>query len=133
MSDDDILPESDEADQPFDAGDPAQVKRRETVQQIKERESARFWERIFADPVGRLEMWRLINAANPFDSTFQCGPNGFPQPDATFYTLGAQSVTMRMYQTWLSKFPLLVMEMHKENDPRFMPPPKKPRKRKGDE
>ncbi len=130
MSDDDILPEGDEADQSFDAGDPAQVGKRATVQQIKDRESARFWQEIFESPVGRREMWLLLAAANPFNPAFQCGPNGFPQPEATWFTAGQQALTLRMYQTWLSKFPLAVMEMHRENDSRFMPEPKRPRKRK---
>lgn len=130
MSDDDILPESDEADQPFDAGDPAQVRRRGTAQQIKERESIRFWTAIFSDPIGRREMWLLLEAAKPFEERFACGPNGFPQPEATWFNAGQQSLGLRMYQTWLAKYPLEVMAMHAENDPRFMPAPKSPRKKR---
>ena len=130
MSDDDILPEGDEADQPFDAGDPAQVGRRATAKQLRERESARFWEQVFGSEVGRREMWGLLAAANPFNPAFQCGPNGFPQPEATWFKAGEQNLTLRMYQTWLSKFPLQVIQMQRENDPRFMPEPKKPRKRR---
>ncbi len=133
MSDDDLLPEDPETDQPFDAGDAAQVESRKTTQKLVEREAVRFWEGVFGHPVGRREMWLLLAAAKPFDPSFQCGPNGFPQPEATWFIAGQQALGLRMYQTWLSKFPLLVMEMHKENDPRFMPAPKKPRRKKDDE
>jgi hypothetical protein len=133
MSDDDAeqqLPLDEQPEQGFDAGDPAQVRRRETTQQIKEREADRFWRGIFIDPVGRREMWLLLEAAKPFEERFACGPNGFPQPEATWFNAGQQSLGLRIYQTWLAKFPDLVIEMQRENDPRFMPPPKKQRRKK---
>lgn len=131
MSDEDGEPQLPLDDQPegFDAGDPAQVRRRETTQQIKDRESARFWQDVFNSEIGRREMWRLIDAGKPFETPFACGPNGFPQPEATWFKAGAADYSLRIYQTWLHRFPLLTMAMHSENDPRFMPAPKKPRKR----
>lgn len=130
MSDDDDLPTADDADQPFDAGDPAQVKRRETAQQIQDREVARFWESVFASPIGRQEMWRLIANGRPFETPFAVGPNGFPQPEATWFKAGQAELSLRIYRSWLVAHPEATRLMHLENDPALMPAPKKPRKRR---
>jgi hypothetical protein len=130
MSDEDEdLPTADDADQPFDAGDPAQVKRRETAQQIRKREVARFWNSVFASPVGRQEMWLLITEGKPFETPFAVGPNGFPQPEATWWKAGQAEFSLRIYRSWLVAHPDAIRLMHLENDPAFMPAPKAKRKR----
>jgi hypothetical protein len=131
MSDEDLEQEL-PLEENFDAGNPDHVRKRETAQQIKDRESDRFWKSVFSDPVGRREMWLFLEAAKPFEERFACGPNGFPQPEATWFNAGQQSLGLRIYQTWLNKFPELVMQMQRENDPRFMAPPKKQRKKAND-
>ena len=37
------------------------------------------------DPRGRQEMWGLLQAAHAFEERFACGPNGFPQVEATWF------------------------------------------------
>lgn len=123
--DDDTDPAEDQIDeqpsqqQTVDAGSPRAVKKRQTKLQIQEREEERFWKGVFSDPIGRRCMWKLLDGAHPFEERFACGPNGFPQTEATWFHAGEQSLGLRIYQTWLARFPLEVMEMHKEHDSRF--------------
>ncbi|HQT65359.1 MAG TPA: hypothetical protein PLO16_12685 [Acidocella sp.] len=84
-----------------------------------------FWHRVFADPVGRAEMWKLLTACHTFEERFACGPSGFPQPEATWFHAGEQSIGLRLYQTWLRLDPIAVMQMQTEHDPRFADPKRK--------
>ena len=108
------------AEQPtVDAGDPKAVKKRKITQKILQREEDRFWQGVFADEIGRRCMWKLLQEGHPFEERFACGPNGFPQTEATWFHAGEQALALRVYQTWLSRFPNEVMQMHREHDPRF--------------
>lgn len=102
-----------------DAGDPRRVKRRLTKIQIREREDARFWRSCFESEVGRRCLWGILQNGHPFETRFACGPNGFPQAEATWFHAGEQDLALRIYQKWLADFPLEVMQMHRENDSRF--------------
>ena len=64
----------------------------------KQREE--FWKRVLADPVGRSELWAIIGIeAHAFETKFACGPNGFPQPEATWVAHGEQKLGERLFQT----------------------------------
>jgi len=124
MSDDDDIeqdqPEPLETEQPtVDAGNPAAIKKRKLTQKILDREEARFWQGVFENEIGRRCMWKLLNEGHPFEERFACGPNGFPQTEATWFHAGEQALALRLYQTWLARFPLAVMAMHQEHDHRF--------------
>lgn len=113
-------PEPLASEQPtVDAGSPRAVKKRQTKLQIQAREEERFWHGVFSDEIGRRCMWKLLQAGHPFDTRFACGPNGFPQAEATWFHAGEQDFALRMYQAWLAAHPLEVMAMHHEHDPRF--------------
>lgn len=126
MSGDDDEPEDQDQHEPLpsgeptvDAGSPRAVRKRLNKLQILAIEEERFWQGVFADPVGRRCMWKLLSEGHPFETKFACGPNGSPQAEATWFHAGEQHLTLRMYQTWFSKFPAEVMQMTVENDPRF--------------
>lgn len=109
-----------ETEQPtVDAGNPAAVKKRRTKAQLQEREAERFWQGVFQSEVGRREMWKLLASMHPFETVFACGPNGFPQPEATWFKAGETALGLRIYQTWAAKWPVEVMAMLTEHDPRF--------------
>ncbi len=86
-----------------------------------------FWRAVLADPVGRAELWAIVGVeAHAFETKFACGPNGFPQVEATFAAHGEQMLGQRLFQTlqqidfegaWL---------MLCEHDGRFKKPAKKP-------
>lgn len=108
------------AEQPtVDAGSPKAVRKRLTKLQVQQREDQRFWEGVFQSEIGRRCMWNLLSAGHPFDTRFACGPNGFPQTEATWFHAGEQDFALRMYQKWLADFPLEIMQMHREHDHRF--------------
>ena len=85
-----------------------------------------FWQQVFAHPVGRRAMWGILSAAHAFEERFACGPNGFPQPEATWFHAGEQALGQRLFQTWLAAEPQGVTLMLFEHDSRFPKP--KPQK-----
>jgi hypothetical protein len=115
-----------------DAGDPAVLKRKLTKAAIRSRESERFWRGIFADPVGRREMWGILQQAHAFEEIFSCGPNGFPQPEATWFHAGEQALGQRLYQSWILLAREGVFMMQDEHDPRFERPKMPQNKRETD-
>jgi hypothetical protein len=126
LSDDDDAPDAPEpsdeeilAQVQFDAGEPTQVKRRERKAALQEREARQFWERIFATELGRREMFKLLRDCKAFETEFACGPNGFPQPEATWFKAGQSDWGRRMRETWLVQHTDAFALMLRENDPRF--------------
>lgn len=115
MSDDDDLgnPEA------TDAANEKQVRKRRVTQKMREREDALFLLSLLRNEAGRRFLWGILTAAHAFEERFACGPNGFPQVEATWFEAGIQSLGQRLYQTWLRTDPLAVAAMHRENDPRF--------------
>lgn len=108
------------AEQPtVDAGDPKKVKKRKLSQKLLEREEKRFWQSIFQSEIGRRCMWKLLVEGHPFTQKFACGPNGFPQTEATWFHAGEQDLAERIFQTWFKNHPAEVMAMLMEHDPRF--------------
>lgn len=125
MSGDDDAPDDTDQqegqpEQPFDAGEPAAVRKRETKAQLARRRADDWWRKTMADPVGRRELWGILQGeCHAFDERFACGPNGFPQPEATWFQAGQQSIGLRLYQTLLARDPQGTLAMMTENDPRF--------------
>lgn len=103
----------------FDAGDPVAVKRRERKVTREQRESDQFWEYVFNLEVGRRELYRLLRDCHAFEDRFACGPNGFPQPEATWFQAGESALGRRLFQTWMVRHTNAVALMLRENDPRF--------------
>lgn len=99
----------------FDAGDEEQVGRRKRRIDIEKRDSDRFWRAVFASKTGRREMYALLRDCKAFDSTFACGPNGFPQAEATWFAWGEASWGRRMRDTWLVRFPIEFAQMLKDH------------------
>lgn len=133
MSDDDDLPEAmpDAAapagEQAVDAATPQGLKRQRNKAERERLEADVFWKRVFADPIGRRELWYLLAACHTFEERFACGPSGFPQPEATWFHAGEQSVGLRLYQHWLAHHRDGVALMHDEHDPRFAKPEQRKR------
>ena len=112
-----------------DAASPAGLRQqRRTVKRAAE-ETKDFWKRVFAEPVGRREMWGLLNNDfHAFTSVFSASPTGFPDPNASWYQRGQQDMGMWLYHRWMALEPEGVRLMHVENDPRFAKP-KLPRRK----
>lgn len=125
--DDEPGTEAEAAGNPPRADDPKALARQTARKQSYDKLRVAFWRRVLADPVGRREMWEIIGvSAHAFETRFACGPNGFPQVEATWSALGEQMLGQRLFQTlqrddfegaWL---------MLAENDSRFTKPERKP-------
>lgn len=107
---------------PGSAADPVEHKRRLTKAALHHREVERFWQGVFANQVGRAEMWQILQQAGTFDDRFGVGPNGFPQPEASWFHMGARSLGLRLFQSWQALARDGVFLMQDENDPRFTRP-----------
>jgi hypothetical protein len=83
-----------------DASDPGVHRKRLTKAALHHRDVQRFWQGVFANPVGRAEMWAILQQAGTFDDRFGVGPNGFPQPEASWFHMGARSFGLRLFQSW---------------------------------
>lgn len=109
-----------EEERPPVATSPARVreaKRRAAREAI---EGDEFWIGALSSVVGRREFWQLLrDDCHGFAPPFACGPNGFPQPEATWYQAGAYAIGQRLYQRWLRLSPDNIRLMHEENDPVF--------------
>jgi hypothetical protein len=107
---------------PVDAADPVVHRKRLTKAALHHREVQRFWQGVFSDPVGRAEMWGILQQAGTFDDRFGVGPNGFPQPEASWFHMGSRSLGLRLYQSWSAFARDGVFLMQDEHDPRFTRP-----------
>jgi hypothetical protein len=124
--------EDDAPPETTDLTDPkAQRRARDRIKR-EQQEAEGFWRAVFNSKVGRREMWRLIiEDCHGFTPPFACGPNGFPNGEATWFQAGQYSIGQRLYQRFMQRAPEDVMLMHQENDPRFIKA--KPQRRRGPE
>lgn len=135
----DIPPEEQPDELPTVAEYPETLNLNDTAQQRRQRKrvdterdlDAKFWRDVFATTVGRRCMWSLLRAAqpdgDPFTPPFPCGPNGFPQPEATWLRAGQYALGQNYWQQWLSYSPDGALLMLQENSPVFARWRKKPR------
>lgn len=123
MSDDDaeLAATEDEqpSEKPFDAGDPVAARKRVRKLEFQQQQAADFWKRVFASDVGRREMWGILDACHTFETKFGVGPTGFPQPEATWFHRGEQSIGERLFHSWSRLDREGVWRMLDEHDPRY--------------
>jgi hypothetical protein len=122
MADDDEPENTPVDDQTPDAASPRQQRKRLARKREAEVEGDEFWRAVLNSVVGRREMWALLNSLGGFEVRFECGPTGFPQPEATWFRLGEHTTAMRLYHSWLRLDLAAVQLMHQEHDPRFAKP-----------
>ncbi len=104
------------------AASPAAVRKARNKQAYDRFAAETFWRATLADPVGRSELYRLLREAGTFEERFACGPNGFPQPEATWFQAGQQAFGMRLFQSLIVIARDDVFRMMDEHDPRFKKP-----------
>ncbi len=95
------------------------IRKRRLTQKQAERQDNDWILGTLRSEVGRRFLWNLLSACHTFDERFACGPNGFPQPEATWFEAGQQAFGLRLYHSWLRVDPLAISAMHRECDPRF--------------
>jgi hypothetical protein len=123
MADDDAEAPADGSIPEEEAQERAGLQRKRQRARRADEEAAEFWRGVFADPIGRREMWALLQNCHTFEERFACGPNGFPQDLATWYQSGERDVGMRLWRSWLRLAPEGVALMMRESDPVFRDAP----------
>lgn len=131
MSDDDIA--QSEPDEPERIDDPAEepanpnaastrgTKRQRDKAQRDAEEEAGFWRSVLDNPVGRRVLWQfIVGDCGAFQPPFKVGPNGFPQPDATWFSAGKRAAGEVLYQRLFVLARDGVLTMHDEHDTRFI-------------
>lgn len=98
---------------------PKQRARRERDGEREQRRAKQFWSGVLADEAGRREIWKLLQASHTFEERFACGPNGFPQVEATWFHAGEQSFGQRLYRMLARLDRAGVLTMHDHHDPEF--------------
>lgn len=84
--------------------------------------AAEFWKQALSNEVGRAELWGILQDCHAFETRFACGPNGFPQPEATWFEAGKQDVGQRLFFTLTKHDRAGAFLMLDEHDPRFAKP-----------
>ena len=100
--------------------DPKAVRRSRDKQKREQQEEDSFWRSVLNDKTGRRVMWHFVNTVcHGFTPPFKCGPNGFPQPEATWFRAGQYALGQGWYQHWMQHDRDGVLLMLDEHDPRF--------------
>lgn len=132
--DDDETPQGDllASEQPTDDAASTQTLRSKREKQLRSNaEIIMFWRSLLANAIGRKVLWDFLNnQCHIFEDRFACGPNGFPDPQATWFHAGEKSVGMRLYRTLLRTDLDGVREMHREYDSAFADPKPIPRRKR---
>ena len=127
-----IGPEAADDEAPADAAaaDRGAYTRKLNAQEVRERESQHFWRSVFSVPVGRREMWAVLERCGTFETPFAASPTGFPDPVAAWHRAGQHSLGNSLYLSWLRLDPDGVNLMLREHHPQLKKP-EKPRKKRG--
>lgn len=124
----DALEDDDEPEDPplpetTNLTDPKSQRRSRDRIKREAQEEESFWRAVFNDKAGRRTMWRLLqDDCHGFTPPFACGPNGFPQPEATWFQAGQYTIGQRLSQRWQFMAPEGYALMMTEHDPRFTKP-----------
>lgn len=105
-----------------DAANPRGIRRQVRKKETADEKASRFWIVALSDPIGRLEMWKLLEAAGWRTQAFEVGPNGFPQQNASWFKAGQREYGLWLYHKLMATARDGVLTMLEENDPRFAKP-----------
>lgn len=114
----DLLPELG----PDDPGSPRGKRKVIAKQIMAEQAASDFWKSILANAIGRQEIWSYLARCGIHQTTFAVGPNGFPQPESTWFKAGEKSAAESLF----IRLSILDREgvrlMQDEHDPRYRVP-----------
>lgn len=110
------------------AVDPKEFSERRKRIDLEAEQIRLFWSRIMRNPIGARVVWQILTELHAFDERFACGPNGFPQPEATWFEAGKQSYGLALYQKLAVYDREALFALHDLYDPRFAKP--KPSRRR---
>lgn len=99
------------------AADPRSQERARRRAKEREDKRATFWRGVLADPIGRMVLWELFRDAGLFETRFAATPNGFPDPQATWFYGGRKDMAERLYRTLMRHDQQAIALIHAEHDP----------------
>ena len=129
-----ILGPDEESDTDADSSavDRGALSRKVDEAKKREIESRSFWTQALAHPIGRRELWAVLESAHAFEVPFAASKLGFPDPNAAWFFSGQHSFGVQLYLSWLKLAPEGVALMLQENHPQLKAPPPARRKKRGD-
>jgi hypothetical protein len=107
--------------QTVDVADPRAQRRQRKQQEITTENADAFWNRVFADPVGRSEMWAILSGLGTFKREFGHF-NGLPHEQLAWYAAGQKDFGQTLYHSWLKAARDGVNLMLDEHHPDFVKP-----------
>ena len=113
-----------------DVADPRAQRRQRRQQELTTENADAFWGRVFADPIGRAEMWAVLKGLGTFERSFGHF-NGLPHEQLAWYSAGQKDFGQTLYHSWLKAARDGVNLMLDEHHPDFAKP-KPTRKTKDD-
>jgi hypothetical protein len=120
---DDRLPSEIEADEPASqdpvADERKELKKRGRKIDQRKREDTDWWSVALSSPIGRRCIWTMIVEFGAFETTFGHTPAGFPDPNFTFYKMGARECGLKLWQRLEIEHTEMAILMRRENDPAF--------------
>lgn len=110
-----------------DAGSKREYRRRINKAELALRESREFWAVVLSTETGRREMWKALSLGHAFEVKFACSPNGFDNPQATWFHAGEQSTAHALWLYLLKMNRAGCLAMMDENEPALatLPDPKR--------
>ena len=104
------------------AVDEDEAKRREDIRKNQELENKRWLKRALAHAAGRRMLWGILAEAGTFEERYGFGPNGHPNPEATWSYRGQKDFGLRLYHSWLALDPEGIVSLLREFHPHFPRP-----------
>lgn len=103
------------------AASPRRQRGKRMDAEIRRREHDAFWRGCLSTAIGRRAVFEYLASCRYKQNTFACGPNGFPQPEATWFQTGERAAAERLADSLMVIEPGSFHLMLAENDPRFAP------------
>lgn len=102
------------------AADAKSFKRQKRNKETLIERDRRFWHGVLSNEDGRRIIWAMLTVdMHLFTPQFACGPNGMPQPDATWFMAGQRENGLKFYRMLMTMDQEGVMLMQREHDSAF--------------
>jgi hypothetical protein len=108
------------SDEIANAADEKGIRRQKTKSTRAKNEAAEFWKLVFESPVGRREMWGILQNGDAFGERYKVAADGSYDPVLAARHAGEQALAFRLYLTWMKFAPGSVALMVQENDPQMV-------------
>lgn len=113
------------------AVDSRAYERKLNEQELRMAEAKSFWTQALAHPIGRRELWAILQRCGAFETPFAVSPVGFPDHEAAWFRAGQYSLGQSLLISWLNHDRVGTLQMLAEHHPQLQAPPK-PKRRKRD-